>query len=74
MLPIDFRIETTTPIFDTEIKDELKKILEIQLAENEKARILDNNQLNQYVARGLKEKHVRSQVEIYNYLSAKKYS
>lgn len=71
---LDFRIETTTPIFDTEIKDELKKILEIQLAENEKARILDNNQLNQYVARGLKEKHVRSQVEIYNYLSAKKYS
>ncbi len=71
---LDYRIEATTPVFDAEIKEELKHILEIQLAENEKARILDNDQKNKYVPRGAREKHVRSQVETYNYLRSKKYS
>lgn len=70
---LDYRLEATVPIFDESIKEELRNILEIQLAENEKARILDNKQLNNYVVRGAKEKRVRSQVEIYKYLKTKKY-
>jgi polyphosphate kinase len=70
---IDYRIEATTPIYDKEIKVELKQILDIQLHENEKARILDNNQLNQYVIKGKNEKSIRSQIEIYQYLKQKKY-
>jgi polyphosphate kinase len=71
---LDYRIEATAPVFDETLKEELKHILEIQLAENEKARILDNEQVNKYVHRDLREKHIRSQVSIYNYLRAKKYS
>lgn len=73
MRNLDYRIEATTPIFDTAIKDELKTILHIQLTENEKARILNNKQDNIYVKKLINEKSVRSQVEIYNYLFAKKY-
>ncbi|HOZ50536.1 MAG TPA: polyphosphate kinase 1 [Chitinophagaceae bacterium] len=70
---IDYRIEATTPIYDAELKEELKTILNIQLSENEKARILDNKQLNNYVVKNEEEESIRSQVEIYNYLCQKKY-
>ena len=70
---IDYRVEATTPIFNPEIKAELKHILDIQLSENEKARILDNHQVNHYVERSNEQASIRSQVEIYNYLNAKKY-
>jgi polyphosphate kinase len=48
----------------------LKNILEIQLSDNVKARILDNELSNRY-ARDRKIKKIRSQVEIYNYLHQK---
>jgi len=70
---IDYRLETTTPIYDEEIKKELKHILEIQLSENEKARILDNQQVNEYVERTTDQPSIRSQVEIYNFLKGKTY-
>lgn len=70
---LDYRIEVTTPVFDRDIKAELKQILDIQLAENEKARILNNKQDNEYVPRGAREKHIRSQEMIYKYLKEKTY-
>ncbi len=70
---VDYRVEATTPIFNPEIKAELKHILDIQLSENEKARILDNHQVNHYVERTHEQASIRSQVEIYNYLKAKSY-
>jgi polyphosphate kinase len=45
----------------------LKNILSIQLNDNVKARILDNELQNRYV-RDKSKKRIRSQVEIYNYL------
>jgi len=63
---LDHRIEVTCPIFDKSIKSELKKIFEIQWADNVKARIIDEKQSNQYVS-NTKEK-VRSQVEVYNWV------
>jgi polyphosphate kinase len=45
----------------------LKNILQIQLNDNVKARILDNELQNQYV-REKGQKRIRSQVEIYQYL------
>jgi polyphosphate kinase len=48
----------------------LKNILEIQLSDNVKARILDNELSNRYV-RDRKHKKIRSQLEIYNYLHQK---
>lgn len=73
MRNLDYRLEVTTPILDENIKEELKMILDIQLKENEKARILDNNMSNEYVARKPNQKKVRAQVAIFNYLKTKTY-
>ena len=67
---LDHRVEATCPIFDENIKKVLKNILEIQLSDNVKARILDNDLSNKYV-RVDGGKKVRSQIEIYNYLQQK---
>jgi len=67
---IDHRVEATCPILDENIKSVLKRILEIQLNDNVKARILDNDLSNWYV-RDKTKPRVRSQVDIYNYLFQK---
>ncbi len=70
---LDHRVEAACPIYDPIIQQELIDILNIQLAENVKARILDNEQSNAYVTRHEHEPEVRSQVAIYEYLQAKTY-
>ncbi|WP_127125002.1 polyphosphate kinase 1 [Pseudoflavitalea rhizosphaerae] len=67
---LDHRVEATCPILDEKIRRVLKNILEIQLRDNVKARILDNELSNRYV-RDRKQKKVRSQVETYQYLHQK---
>lgn len=67
---LDHRVEATCPILDENIKKVLKNILEIQLSDNTKARILDNDLSNHYV-NSKNSRKVRSQVEIYNYLHQK---
>jgi len=67
---LDHRVEATCPVFDKDIQKELKDILQIQLSDNIKARILDNSLSNQYVNPRNKRK-IRSQVETYNYLYRK---
>ncbi len=70
---LDHRIEAACPVFDADIQKELIDILNIQLAENVKGRILDNEQRNTYVERKKGEQQVRSQVAIYGYLRNKRY-
>jgi polyphosphate kinase len=70
---LDHRIEAACPIYNEEIKQELIDILNIQLAENVKGRILDNEQSNHYVPHEEGEKEIRSQLAIYNYLRHKHY-
>jgi polyphosphate kinase len=70
---LDHRVEVACPVYDKTIQKELEDILNIQLHENVKGRILDNEQQNVYVQRSAKEKIVRSQVAIYEYLRNKKY-
>ena len=65
---LDHRVEVATPIFDKEIAQELIDILNIQLSENVKGRILDNNQRNEYVVPEEGEPELRSQLAIYDYL------
>jgi len=67
---IDHRVEVSCPIFEKNIQQELKDILQIQLKDNIKARILDNELSNQYV-NPRNTKKIRSQVETYNYLYRK---
>jgi polyphosphate kinase len=71
---LDHRIEVACPILDPLIAEELQDILDIQLQENVKGRILDNEQMNTYVLPAPKAKKLRSQTETFNYLSNKKYN
>lgn len=64
---IDHRLEAACPIPGNEMKKELMALLDIQLQDNVKARILDNKQSNKYVPND-NLYSVRSQVEIYNFL------
>ena len=64
------RIEVLAPIFDEDIKQELKEILQLQLNDNVKARVQDYTGKNEYVAHDAK-KPIRSQYEIYKYLQKK---
>ena len=67
---LDHRIEVAAPIFDATIKKELIDIINIQLKDNQKARILDADLLNKYVP--LVGEKYKSQEQTYNYLKGKK--
>ena len=70
---LDHRVEVACPIRDNSIKEELSHIMNIQLAENEKARILDASLSNEYVVAEGAEAVVRSQVAIFEFLKDKQY-
>lgn len=70
---LDHRVEVACPIFDHRLQQELLDIMNIQLAENVKGRVLDNEQRNEYVYRDESTPQLRSQVAIYDYLAAKEY-
>ncbi|HMW26964.1 MAG TPA: polyphosphate kinase 1, partial [Ferruginibacter sp.] len=67
---LDHRVEVACPVFEKSIQQELKDMLEIQLKDNIKARILDNELCNQYV-NPRNTRKIRSQVETWNYLYRK---
>jgi len=67
---LDRRIEVTCPVYDPEIKRELIQMLQIQLKDNVKARILDEIQDNKYVINN--HKSVRAQDAFYYYLKKRK--
>ncbi|MCB0669493.1 MAG: polyphosphate kinase 1, partial [Saprospiraceae bacterium] len=64
---LSYRIETAFPIYDDGLRDFIKNIIEVQLNDNVKARIIDKNGKNKYVVResGIP---VQSQLETYYYL------
>lgn len=66
---LDYRIEAAAKITNKTLKKELKDILDIQLSDNVKARILDKKLSNEYIKN--EEKECRSQIETYKYLKAK---
>ncbi|MGO3807712.1 MAG: phospholipase D-like domain-containing protein, partial [Sphingobacterium sp.] len=66
---LDHRVEAAVRINSKKIKNEITDMLALQLKDNVKARILDNNLENTYVPADGSE--LRSQVEIARYLRAK---
>lgn len=64
---IDERVEVACPIYDETLKNRIIKTLELQLQDNQKARIINHSQNNEYV-----DHHgvppMRSQLAIYDYL------
>ena len=68
---LDYRSEVAVPIYDIEIQKELQHMLDIQLKDTKKARIINKKQDNPYRTSTGKNK-VRAQEAIYNYLEEKK--
>ena len=64
---LDNRIEVTTPIYDPTLKQVVIDLMDLQFKDTTKARIIDEDQLNDYVARGNRRK-LRVQVSTYNYI------
>jgi len=68
---LDLRNEIAVPIYDKRIREKLKKIIDIQLHDNTKARILDEKQDNKHKLALPGEKKVRAQDEIYTYFKGR---
>lgn len=62
----DNRVEVACPVYDEGIREELRKMIDIQLADNVKARKIGPGEPNRY--KESNEPPVRSQVAIYQYL------
>jgi polyphosphate kinase len=64
---LDHRVEAAIEVTDPKLKKELTDIIHIQLRDNVKARVLNNELNNNYVP-SISKKPIRSQVETYLYL------
>jgi polyphosphate kinase len=64
------RIEVAFPVLDRNCRNQIREIINIQLLDNTKARIIDKMQNNRYVKRNANQPIVRSQSLIYNYVKA----
>ncbi len=65
---LDRRVEVVIPIYDEHVYQELRHIIDLQLADNCKARVIDIEQRNSYRRNGSEQSSLRSQVAIYEYL------
>ena len=66
----EHRVEVGFPVLDQEVMQEIRDIIDFQLQDNVKARIVNKANNNKYRTNRLTHK-VRSQAEIYNYLKNK---
>ncbi|MBU6340585.1 MAG: polyphosphate kinase 1 [Bacteroidetes bacterium] len=67
---LTYRIETTFPVYDPDLKREIKDMLDLQLNDNVKARYIDRFNLNEY-RRISTDIPVRAQLETYFYYKRK---
>ncbi len=64
------RIEVACPIYDKDIQEELKEMINIQLRDDSKARLLDPELINEY-NKGMAIRNFRAQEDYYNYIKNK---
>lgn len=65
------RIECAFPVFDESLKTEIKDLINIQLQDNTKARLIDGDFDNKYVVATEQVQPRRAQYDTYNYLRNK---
>ena len=63
------RVEVAIPVHDPEVRRQLERVLEIQLADNTKARLIDGTGANAYVAAADGAPRVRAQEAFRDYLA-----
>ena len=61
------RVEVAFPVYDKEAQKLLQKLINLQLVDNSKARVIDKEQRNEYVKDDSGQKN-RSQYDFYNYI------
>lgn len=66
---IDYRIEVAAEVLDPTLKKQILDTLDLLFSDTVKARVIDKELSNRYVARGNRRK-VRAQTAIYEYLKA----
>ncbi len=64
---IDTRVEVGFPVYDPDLKKEIRDIIDLQLEDNTKSREINIHNTNKYHKTGSEVPH-RAQVDIYNYL------
>ena len=67
---IDTRVEVGFPIYDKNLQKEIRDIIDIQLADNTKAREINSHNTNKY-HKTQSDIPVRAQIDIYTYLKNK---
>jgi polyphosphate kinase len=67
---LSFRIETTFPVYDPDLKEEIKTLMDLQWSDNMKARFINANNTNEYRRTGT-DIPVRAQLETYFYFKRK---
>jgi polyphosphate kinase len=67
---LDRRIEVACPIYDPSVQQEIRDMINMQLRDNVKARIINATQDNTYVGPNGEER-IRSQFELYHYYKNK---
>ena len=67
---IDNRVEVGFPVLDDDLRNEVRNIIDIQLADNTKAREISGNSINRY-HKTKSEVLTRAQIDIYTYLKNK---
>jgi polyphosphate kinase len=69
---LDYRIEVTAPVFDREVRRQLRDIIDMQFKGTSKARIIDKEQTNNYKGNIIHQKDLfRSQTETYKYFKSR---
>jgi polyphosphate kinase len=67
---IDNRVEVGFPIYDKDLKKEIREMVNIQLEDNTKAREINSHNNNKY-HKTHSDMPCRAQIDIYNYLKDK---
>jgi len=67
---LDHRVEIFSPVFDPELKQELKEIIELEMKDNTKKRIITKELDNRYV-RDHRKKKTNAQMEMFRLLQKK---
>ena len=64
------RVEVVTPVYDQLIRLELRRIMDMQWRDNQRARVICEGKLNSYRETKPRDGHFRAQLDIYNYFKA----
>ncbi len=69
---LDYRVEVLCPVFDVDAQRDIQAVLDIQWHDNQKARIIDKAQSNDFVEHRPRTTRIRSQERIHEYFSTGK--